>query len=97
MATARREQRTRVLMRGTIYAPTGAMTVWIRDISHDGALISADDPIPAPCDIIFKRGPVFAAAQVAWSKERNAGIQFYRLLRDDELQSAQLPLPHRND
>ena len=97
ISTERREQRTRVLMRGTIYAPTGAATVWIRDISSDGALISVDDPLPSGCDVIFKRGPIFAAASVAWSKGRNSGVQFYRLLSDEELESAHLPLPNRSD
>ena len=97
ISTTRREQRTRVLMRGTIYAPSGAATVWIRDISSDGALVSADDPLPAGCDVIFKRGPIFAAAQIAWSKGNNSGVQFYRLLSDEELASAHLPLPNRPD
>ena len=71
--------------------------MWIRDISSDGALVSADDPLPPNCDVIFKRGPIFAAASVAWSKGRNSGVQFYRLLSDEELASAHLPLPNRND
>lgn len=96
-STARREQRTRVLMRGTIYAPNGAVTVWIRDISNDGALVSADDPLSVGSDVIFKRGPIFAAAHVAWSKGNNSGVQFYRLLNDAELGSAHFPLPNRSD
>lgn len=93
----RREQRTRVLMRGTLFAPTGASVIWIRDISNEGALVQSDDPLPSGCDVIFKRGQIFAAAHVAWAKGKNAGIEFYRPLGNTELESAHLPLPHRDD
>ena len=95
--SARSGDRKRVLMRGTIFAPNGAHVVWIRDISNKGALVSADDPLPEDCDVIFKRGPIFAAAMVAWSKDRLAGIEFYRDLPEEHLSSASLPLPNRPD
>lgn len=94
---ARKGTRTRVLMRGTVFAPNGAAVAWIRDISHDGALIAVDDPLPTGCDVIFKRGPIFAAAQVAWARDGSAGLNFYRGLDDDALRSAQMPLPNRDD
>lgn len=93
----RREQRTRVLMRGIVFAPEGAAMVWIRDISSNGARVTADDPLPADCDVIFKRGPIFAAAHVTRSDRSGASLQFYRSLDDQALNSARLPLPHRDD
>lgn len=93
----RKEQRTRVLMRGVLFSPTGAAMVWIRDISRDGAHVTADDPLPADCDVILKRGPIFAAARITRSDRGGAGIEFYRHLEDDELTSARFPLPHRDD
>ncbi len=93
----RASDRKRVLMRGTVFAPSGAHVVWIRDLSTKGALVSADDPLPENCDVIFKRGPIFAAAQIAWSKDKHAGIEFYRELPEEHLSLASLPLPNRHD
>lgn len=97
VATPRKDQRTRVLMRGTIFSPDGAAVVKIRDISQDGANVSGDDPLPANCDVIFKRGEIFVAAHVRWADRTGAGLEFYRRLNDQELQSARIPLPHRDD
>ena len=94
---ARRGARKRVLMRGTVFTPSGAAVVWIRDISPTGALVSGDDPLPANCDVIFKRGPIFAAAHIAWSNDSGAGLNFYRNLAEFEIASAERPLPHRQD
>ena len=92
-----KDHRTRVLMRGVLFAPAGAVMVWIRNISSDGAHVTADDPLPADCDVILKRGPIFAAARIASSDSTGAGLDFYRPLTDEELGSAHLPLPHRDD
>jgi hypothetical protein len=85
--------RKRVLMRGTLFAPDGAHEVWVRDVSATEALVSCKDRLPVGCDVILKRGSVFAAAQLAWSNETGAGLTFYRELRDDEVLAATLPLP----
>ena len=77
--------RKRVLLRAIVYAPTGAHSVRIRDISNNGAQVASDDPLPPGCDLIFKHGPIFAAAQVAWVKGNMAGLQFYRPVDDTDL------------
>lgn len=90
-------QRKRVLMRGTVYTPNGAFVVWIRDISAKGALIAGEAELPSNCDVIFKRGALFAAAQIAWSNDSGAGLKFYRDLSDCEIAGAELPLRSRDD
>lgn len=97
VSSARKGPRTKVLMRAAIYAPNGAAVAWIRDISHDGALVTTDDPLATGSDVIFKRGPIFAAAHVAWAKDGSAGLSFYRELDESALSSARLPLPNRDD
>ncbi|HUP66946.1 MAG TPA: PilZ domain-containing protein [Sphingomicrobium sp.] len=92
----RKGERRRVLMRGTVFGPDGAHIVWIRDISSDGALVSADDRLPDNCDVIFKRGSLFAAGRMAWTNDNGAGIKFYRDLADCEVAAAELPLPNRD-
>jgi hypothetical protein len=94
---SRKGARNRVLMRGTVYTPEGACMVWIRDISAKGALVAGDDPLPSDCDVIFKRGQIFAAGRIAWSNETGAGLTFYRDLADCDVAAASLPLPHRDD
>jgi len=96
-ATARGATRKRVLMRGTLFTPEGAHIVWIRDISETGALVAGDVRLPADCDVIFKRGPIFAAARIAWANDTGAGIEFYRNLGACDIASAELPLPNRDD
>ena len=90
---ARKGARKRVLMRGTLFTPGGAFVVWIRDISNNGALVACKDKLPIDCDVIFKRGAIFAAAHIAWSNETGAGIKFYRDLSDDDVAAATLSLP----
>jgi hypothetical protein len=99
MATAAEEfesprqgARKRVLMRGTLFTPDGAYVIWIRDISNTGALITCKDRLPVDCDVIFKRGAIFAAAHLAWVKDSGAGVRFYRDLSDDAVASATLPI-----
>ena len=93
----RKGARKRVLMRGTLFTPDGAYVIWIRDISTTGALISCKDRLPSNCDVIFKRGPIFAAAHIAWSNDTGIGVKFYRDLSEDAVATAALPLPSAGD
>lgn len=94
---SRNGMRKRVLMRGTLFTPDGAYVIWIRDISTTGALISCKDRLPTDCDVIFKRGPIFAAAHLAWVNDTGAGVKFYRDLSDDAVATAALPIPHAGE
>lgn len=81
--------RTRVLMNATLFTPDGAFRVRVRDISRVGAQLYSYDRIHPGCDAIFKRGPLFLAARVVWTRGEHSGISFYRELTADEL--AHLP------
>lgn len=89
--STRTKRRTRVLMTATLMTPTGAQKVMIRDISRSGASIVVPEPIPSACDAIFKRGSLFAAARVAWSNDREAGLTFYRELTAEEVEDSLHP------
>lgn len=97
LPSARKGERKRVLLRGTVYTPAGAFVVWIRDFSAEGALVGGEVPLPSDCDVIFKRGALFAAARIAWSNATGAGLKFYRDLSECEVAAASLPFPHRDD
>ena len=80
--------RSHVLMTATLMTPYGAMSVRIRDISVAGAQIWSEARMEGDCDAILKRGAFFAAARVVRRGDRTAGLQFYRLLSDDEFAAA---------
>lgn len=94
--SARGVKRTRVLMTGTLLTPKCAHKVVIRDVSPTGAQVSAPDVIDANCDAILKRGSLFAAARVAWTDGKEAGIRFYRELSPAEVDSTFHPVVLRN-
>jgi hypothetical protein len=85
--------RKRVLVRGTLFTPDGALNVLVRDVSPTGALISSKDRVPPRCDVVLKRGSIFVAGHVASSNDMGAEVEFYRSLSDDEVFAASLPLP----
>lgn len=89
---SRTDKRTKVLMIGTLMTPDGAHNVKIRDISSTGAHLSATGSLAGGCDAVFKRGTLFAAARVAWSRKDEAGIEFYRELSPNEIASTFHPV-----
>lgn len=84
----RRTRRTKVLMTGVLLTPAGAQKVNVRDISRTGAHLVGARDIPADCDAVFRRGPLFAAARVTWVSGEEAGISFYRELGPDEIEGS---------
>ena len=80
----RNSQRKRVLMSGTLFTRDGAQRVRVRDLTAVGAQLQLDSNISPGSDAIFKRGSLFAAAHVAWTRDLCAGIRFYRPLPEFE-------------
>jgi hypothetical protein len=78
-------ERRRVLLTGTLMTPEGVVQVRVRELSPAGAQIWSERPIRAGTDAVYKRGSLFAAAQVVWSDEHYAGLSFYRRIAEDEL------------
>jgi len=67
-------------MEATIISIDGTQIVRIRDLSRAGVQIACEYPPQQGCEVIFCRGKVFVAAQVAWREERCAGLEFYQPL-----------------
>lgn len=72
-------------MAATLFTPDGAVAVRVRDLSPGGANVTANQSLPGTCDLIFKRGTLFAAGRIVWSDENEGGIRFYRELSADEV------------
>ena len=81
----RRSKRARVLMTGVLMTPAGQRRVTIKNISRTGAQVASDEKIPEDCDVLFKRGNLFAAGRIAWVAKGEAGIRFYRELSPEEI------------
>lgn len=76
--STRRAGRQRVLMTAVLFTPEGAQTARLRNISATGAQVTLERSIQPGQDAILKRGSIFAAARVAWTKNLEAGLEFYR-------------------
>jgi hypothetical protein len=74
----RKLNRKKVIMEASLLTPRGLTKVRVRDLSQHGARVTCADSLPAGVDVVLRRADVFAAAQVVWSTEREAGLQFYR-------------------
>jgi len=75
---ARKTDRTRVLMVGTLITCDGTKRVRIRDFSNKGAQVVLEGGKVAKCDVLLKRGDLCTAAKVAWIKGDEIGLTFYR-------------------
>ncbi len=82
---SRKGNRKHVLMTGTLFTPDGALRVRLRDLSSTGSDVLAENPMLSDCDALFRKGPVFVAARVIWSRDKEAGLRFYRELSVEEL------------
>jgi PilZ domain len=85
MEPARRTERKRVLMIGTVITCGASHRVRIRDFSSKGAQVVAESAIDPKCDVLLKRGDLCAAAHVAWIKGDEVGLTFYRPISAEEL------------
>jgi hypothetical protein len=85
---ARRIDRKRVLMVATLITCDGSKRVRIRDFSSKGAQVVLENGEITKCDVLLKRGDLCAAAQVAWIKDDEIGLTFYREISPEELASS---------
>jgi hypothetical protein len=85
LEAARRTDRKRVLMVGTLISCDGSKRVRIRDLSSKGAQVVLESGDIEKCDVLLKRGDLCAAAQVVWIKGDEVGLTFYRQISPEDL------------
>lgn len=73
---SRRSRRAQVYMSGELVVGAKTLKVTIRDISANGALVIAEEPLAENSRIELKRGSLCASGHVAWAHDRNAGLKF---------------------
>ena len=88
----RRQRRSNVLMKATVELSGLALDVRMRNLSEDGALIEGDRLPVEGSEILFRKGDLSVAGQIAWTKGRQAGIAFSKPLAT-ELVLRHMPPP----
>ena len=73
---SRRSRRAQVYMSGELAVGGTTLKVTIRDISANGALVIAEEPLAENLRVELKRGSLCAPGHVAWSHGRHAGLKF---------------------
>ncbi len=85
---ARPTEHRRVLIAGMLVTPAGDRRIMIRDISPVGAQVTCREKFPSNCDVLLKRGSLFAAARMIAVNGDEAELRFYRELTEDEIERA---------
>ena len=72
----RRARRAKLLMAAWIEHDGGTLSVTLRDLSADGALIEGDHGLRPGSAVVLRKNELAVAGQVAWAKGRRLGIAF---------------------
>jgi hypothetical protein len=88
VGSARSADHRRVLISGMLVTPEGDRRVMIRDISPTGAQVTCREKLPHNCDVLLRRGSLFAAALITVGNDDEFELHFYRELSADEIERA---------
>ncbi|MBA3835497.1 MAG: PilZ domain-containing protein [Sphingomonas sp.] len=72
----RRSSRSNVLLKATLEMPGGPLTVVLRNLSQEGALVQGDDLPEAGERVLFHRQGLSVPSRIAWSHCGHAGLEF---------------------
>lgn len=81
----RRARRSPVLLAASIEVGGAAVTVKLRNLSEEGALIEGDHLPPEDSTTFFSRNELRIKSRVAWVAGRFAGVAFARPLKREEV------------
>jgi hypothetical protein len=72
----RRNRRSKVLMTATLELSGSALTVKLRNLSAEGALIEGDELPIEGSKVVFKRLELSVPGRIAWVRDKSAGVTF---------------------
>jgi hypothetical protein len=72
----RRRSRSNVMLKATLETASGSLTVVLRNLSQDGALVQAEDLPLIESRVLFHRQGLSVPCRVAWSHGGYAGLEF---------------------
>ena len=81
----RRSRRSHVLMAASIEAAGIAVSVKLRNLSSEGALVEGDHLPSVGSPVLFRKNELNLAGYVAWISGRRAGIAFDEMLDPDSV------------
>ena len=81
----RKNRRSNVLMPASLELSGTSLTVKLRNLSAEGALVEGDKLPIEGASIQFRKGDLSMAGTVAWVKGRQAGINFAHKLDPEQL------------
>jgi len=81
----RKSRRSNVLMSASLELSGTSLPVKLRNLSAEGALVVGEKLPIEGAAILFRKGDLSMAGQVAWVKGRQAGINFEHKLNPDQL------------
>lgn len=81
----RRSRRSPVLLTATIYVAGLPVTVKLRNLSEEGALVEGKRLPPEGSETIFKRNNTRRKGQVVWVQGNYAGVAFDTPLKREEV------------
>lgn len=88
----RRSRRSPVLLTATIYVAGVPVTVKLRNLSEEGALIESDRPPPEGAETYFERNDMRLKSRIVWVQGKYAGVAFNTPLKREEV-LRQIPAP----
>lgn len=88
----RRSRRSPVLLTATIYVAGVPVTVKLRNLSEEGALIESDRLPPEGAETYFERKGMRLKSRIVWVQGKFAGVAFNTPLKREEV-LRQIPAP----
>ena len=81
----RKSRRSNVLMSASLELSGTSVPVKLRNLSADGALVEGDKLPVEGASVLFRKGDLSMAGNVAWVKGRQAGVSFAQNLNPEQL------------
>jgi hypothetical protein len=76
LAQNRRHRRSNVMLKATLETDGGPLSVVLRNLSQEGALVQGEDIPPPESRVLFHRQGLSVPSRVAWAEGGFAGLDF---------------------
>jgi hypothetical protein len=81
----RKSRRSNVLMSASLELSGASLSVKLRNLSAEGALVEGEKLPIEGASVLFRKGDLSMPGTVAWVKGRQAGVRFAQNLNPDQL------------
>jgi hypothetical protein len=81
----RRARRANVLLAASIETSGAALSVKLRNLSTEGALVEGDELPVEGSEVLFRRNELSVKSRVAWVHGKHAGVAFRRPIAQEDV------------